>query len=95
VTFTFDGGTIEAFTGETIAAALLARGVRTLRTTRMDGAPRGLLCGIGACFDCLVTLEGPDRPRAVRACITPVADGLTVRAHDLDRDRAPGDGIGP
>lgn len=93
VTFTFEGESVDAFTGESIAAALLARGVRTLRTTRIAGAPRGLLCGIGACYDCLVTIEGPERARAVRACVTPVTDGLVVREHDLDHRLAPGDGI--
>ena len=27
-----------------------------------SGAPRGLHCGMGACFDCVVTVDGRDRP---------------------------------
>ena len=37
ITFNFDGQSIEAFEGETIAAALLASGVRTLRETNLKG----------------------------------------------------------
>jgi D-hydroxyproline dehydrogenase subunit gamma len=69
-----DGDEITAFEGETVAAVLLAEGRRVFRYTR-SGQPRGLFCGMGICFDCLVTVNGaPD----VRACITPVSDGMTV-----------------
>ncbi len=62
---TFDGAPVPVLPGQTIGAALLAAGVRTLRTTRVDGRPRGLFCGIGVCFDCLVTVNGQP---SVRAC---------------------------
>jgi hypothetical protein len=73
--FTFDGAPIPFTAGQSVGAALLAAGVRTLRTTRRAGRPRGLFCGIGACFDCLVDIDGvPDR----RACVEPARAGLTV-----------------
>ena len=75
VTFTFDGRVITAEAGQSIAGALLAAGIRSWRTTRVDGTPRGLFCGIGVCFDCLVEVDG--RP-GVRACLTPVHDGDRV-----------------
>lgn len=78
VDVTFDGRPVPAFTGETLGAALLAAGVRTLRETRFDGTPRGLLCGIGACHDCLVVVDGGG---PVRACVTPVADGMRAATH--------------
>lgn len=78
VALTFDGRAVPAFAGETVGAALLAAGVRTLRETRFGGAPRGLLCGIGACHDCLVSVDGRG---PVRACLTPVADGMRVATH--------------
>jgi hypothetical protein len=78
VALTFDGRPVPAFDGETVGAALLAAGVRTLREPRFDGRPRGLLCGIGACHDCLVTVDGGG---PVRACLTPVADGMRVATH--------------
>jgi len=80
VTFSFDGASVDAFEGETIGAALLARGTRALRVTRVAGAPRGMFCGIGACHDCLVTLEGAG---PVRACLTPVTEGARVSTHRL------------
>jgi aerobic-type carbon monoxide dehydrogenase small subunit (CoxS/CutS family) len=58
--------------GETIAAALLDAGVDAWRTTRLSGARRGLFCGIGVCFDCLVTVNGEP---PVRACLATVRPG--------------------
>ncbi len=75
MTFTFDGEEIPARPGQTIAAALLAAGHRTLRRTRFGGTPRGMFCGIGACFDCLVVHNGVP---GTRACLTPVGDGDVV-----------------
>lgn len=70
----FDGAEIEALAGETIAAALAASDIVSVRQAR-SGAPRGPFCGMGACFDCLVTVDG--RPNQ-RACLTKVADGMEV-----------------
>ncbi len=75
VMFTFDGRTIPARDGEPIVAALLAAGVRVLRTMPGSGEPRGGYCLVGRCSDCLVVVDG--RPN-VRACITPVRAGLRV-----------------
>jgi predicted molibdopterin-dependent oxidoreductase YjgC len=73
-TIEVDGAPIPARAGQTIAAALLAAGVRVWRKTP-SGAPRGIFCGMGVCFDCLVTVDGlADQ----RACITPVRPGMQV-----------------
>ncbi len=72
VHFSYDGRPMSALPGSTIAGALLANGVQAWRRTRGDGKPRGLFCGIGVCFDCLV--EHNDRP-AVRACVTALSEG--------------------
>jgi predicted molibdopterin-dependent oxidoreductase YjgC len=69
-----DGQPISAYEGETLAAALLAAGRRTFRHTVPGGKPRGVFCGIGVCFDCLVTVDGSQ----IRACVTPVRDGMRV-----------------
>ena len=76
VRFSFDGREIEALDGETIAAALAAADIVALRQAR-SGAPRGPFCGMGVCFDCLVTVDG--RP-SQRACLTKVAAGMDVRS---------------
>ena len=75
IEFQFDGHPIEALAGETIAAALSAAGIVAFRHTA-SGAPRGLWCGMGACFDCVVTVDGRI---GQRACITRVAAGMDVR----------------
>jgi glycine/D-amino acid oxidase-like deaminating enzyme len=72
----FDGREIPALEGESLAAALTAAGIRTLRRTR-SGAPRGLWCGMGACFECVVTIDG--RPEQ-RACLAKVTSGMDVRS---------------
>ncbi|HEU4948448.1 MAG TPA: 2Fe-2S iron-sulfur cluster-binding protein [Kribbella sp.] len=70
-----DGVPVEALPGQTVAAALLAAGRDSWRRTRAGGRPRGVFCGIGACFDCLVTVDGiPD----VRACQRVLTDGDAI-----------------
>ncbi|MFJ8147920.1 (2Fe-2S)-binding protein [Streptomyces sp. NPDC096048] len=76
---TVDGRTIEAVPGRTVAAALWAAGVTSWRTTRGTGRPRGVFCGIGVCFDCLVTVN--DRPNQ-RACLVPVHPGDVIRTQE-------------
>lgn len=76
VGFRFDGREIEALEGETIAAALAASDIVAVRQAR-SGAPRGPFCGMGVCFDCLVTVDG--RP-SQRACLTKVSAGMDVRS---------------
>ncbi|MEU2337782.1 (2Fe-2S)-binding protein [Streptomyces sp. NPDC006654] len=75
-TVTFDGREIEALPGQTVAAALWASGVTSWRSTRGAGRPRGVFCGIGVCFDCLVVVN--DRPNR-RACLVPLRPGDVIR----------------
>ena len=74
VTLRFEGRDIAALAGETVAAALSAAGIVAFRRTAA-GAPRGLYCGMGACFDCVVTIDGHT---GQRACRTEVKDGMEV-----------------
>ena len=53
-----NGEETRAFEGETVLAALWAAGERTLHTTARTQEPRGFFCGMGVCFDCLVTIDG-------------------------------------
>lgn len=78
-TFSFDGTEITAEPGQSVGAALIAAGHRSWRTTRHDRKPRGLFCGIGICFDCLVVVNG--RPNQ-RACLTEVQAGDDVRPQE-------------
>lgn len=72
-----DGHAVKAFTGQTVAAALLSAGRRALRITARLAEPRGMYCSIGICFDCLMTIDG--RPN-VRTCQTPVRSGMRVES---------------
>ncbi len=75
IRFQFDGRPVTAQPGQSVAAALWACDETVLRTTSVDGASRGLFCGMGVCFDCLVTIDG----RANRqACLVPATEGLVV-----------------
>jgi predicted molibdopterin-dependent oxidoreductase YjgC len=76
---TFDGRPVTVRPGETIGAALLAAGIRAWRTTRVDARPRGLFCGIGVCYDCLVVVGGEP---SVRACQRVAAPGDVVSTQD-------------
>ena len=76
VHWSFNGQTFEAQEGQTVATALWAQGVRALRLSLTRAQPRGIFCGMGICYDCLVRIEG----RAVRACMTLVSEGLEVES---------------
>jgi predicted molibdopterin-dependent oxidoreductase YjgC len=83
-----DGAAVPAFEGESVAAALLAAGRRGLRVSPRLGEPRGMYCGIGLCFECVLVIDGQP---GVRACQTPVRDGMLVGT-GRDGDRLPAAG---
>ena len=70
-----DGKPVDAYEGETVAAALLSAGISTFRLSHNHKQPRGIYCGMGICYECLVTINGV---HAQRACVTPVMDGMHI-----------------
>ncbi|MCF2531878.1 (2Fe-2S)-binding protein [Yinghuangia soli] len=74
-----DGRPVPALPGQTLAAVLWAAGITAWRTSRVTGEPRGAFCGIGACFDCLITVNGV---RDQRACLVRPEPGDEVRTRD-------------
>jgi predicted molibdopterin-dependent oxidoreductase YjgC len=78
VALTLDGRPVTAYEGETVAALLLAEGHVATRATP-GGSPRGVFCGMGICFDCLVVVDGVPN---TRACVTWVRDGMQVARQD-------------
>ena len=73
--FYFEGKELEAYEGETVAAALLANGIKVLRYAPKTGRPRGFFCAIGKCSSCLMVVDGAPN---VRTCIALVKDGMKV-----------------
>ncbi|MDZ7671688.1 MAG: (2Fe-2S)-binding protein [Halanaerobiales bacterium] len=76
ITFTYNGKEIEAYQGETIAAALYAAGIRVLKASSKYERPRGLFCAIGNCSSCHMVVDGIPN---VKTCITKVKEGMVVR----------------
>ena len=74
VPVTLDGAPLALPDGANLAAALLAAGVSVFRATPVSGAPRGPFCMMGACFDCLVEIDGVTR----QACLAEVQAGLAI-----------------
>jgi hypothetical protein len=74
IAVTVDGVPRTVESGRTVAGILLAGGETAWRPDGMGGL-RGVFCGIGVCFDCLVTI-GDERD--VRACQRVAADGDTI-----------------
>lgn len=83
LTVTLDGSLITAAPGQSVGAALTDAGVRSWRTTRHGERPRGLFCGIGICFDCLLTIDGlPNQ----RACLVTVREGMVLESGGVSCD---------
>ncbi|WP_269502182.1 (2Fe-2S)-binding protein [Burkholderia sp. IMCC1007] len=72
--------------GVSVAAALLAAGVSRFRATPVSGAPRAPYCMMGACFECLVEIDGVP---ARQSCMVDVRDGMRIRTQEGARELAP------
>ena len=75
VTIEFEGKTLRAYEGESLAAAIYAAGYNVFRWTPKLGRPRGPFCMVGKCGSCMVEVNG----LAVRSCITPVKQGMKIK----------------
>lgn len=72
--FFIDGREVAALQGDTLLTAVLTQ-QRRVRDSDFSGAPRAGFCLIGACQDCWMRTE---EGRRLRACSTPVTEGLRV-----------------
>lgn len=75
VTISVDGQPTSGVAGQSLAGVILASGTLGFRRTSAQARPRGVFCGIGVCYDCLVEVNGQ---RDVRACQRRAADGDEV-----------------
>lgn len=73
VAILINGEPLTAEAGVSLGSLLHARN-KTLRLSPGTKKPRGLYCGMGVCFECVVTVDG----RPERACITPVRAGMVI-----------------
>ncbi len=71
---TLNGNKIKGFEGETVATLMMAENMVAMRTTT-EGQPRGIYCGMGVCFDCLVVV---DDVANTRACMTWLKPGMKI-----------------
>jgi predicted molibdopterin-dependent oxidoreductase YjgC len=80
----FDGQKLQLEEGGNLAAELLAEKFASFRETQVSGSARGPFCMMGACFDCLVEIDGVTQ----QACMTQVSKGMIVkRMHGKTDDR--------
>ena len=85
VTITIDGSATEVEEGETLAAILLRREPFTTRLTPISGAARAPYCMMGACFECLVQVDGVT---STRSCMTRASEGMDIRLQTFRPDPA-------
>jgi sarcosine oxidase, subunit alpha len=79
ILFKWNGNSVTAKPGDTVASALYRSGVRTFTWSYQYGRPRGLLCLSGSCPNCMVNIDGVPN---VRSCTTPARNGLSVLAQN-------------
>src|SRR6202041_1878110 len=75
IQFQWNGSTVTAKPGDTVASALYRSGGRTFTYSYQHGRPRGLLCLTGSCPNCMVNVDGVPN---VRSCTLPARSGLSV-----------------
>lgn len=79
ITIKVNGKEVPAFTGETLMAALIANGYKSLKKSAVLREKRGGLCGMGVCYECLVTVDGV---KNLRACMQDVRPGMEIEIEE-------------
>ena len=77
ISFFFNGEKFTGAKGQSVAAALMANEQTELRRTRFGEEPRSIFCGIGICFDCVVTIDGVANQRA---CLIEISNDMKVES---------------
>jgi sarcosine oxidase subunit alpha len=70
---------VTAFEGELVSTVLHAEGIRTFDRKHKTGNSSGIYCGMGICYECLVTIDGVPN---IRACQTPVENMMVIETSD-------------
>lgn len=66
---------MKGFLGETIAAALVANGIKVFRYSENHHRARGFFCAVGKCSSCLMVVDGVPN---TMVCMEPVRPGVEV-----------------
>ena len=70
-----DNTVVTAFEGEMISTVLHVEGISKFQRKHKTRKPAGIYCGMGICYECLVTINGVQN---IRACQTPVSEGMII-----------------
>ena len=76
---TIDGRKVQAYEGELVSTVLLAEGISIFGRKHTTGRPAGIYCGMGVCYECLVTVNGV---KNTRACQTYACDRMVIDTDD-------------
>ncbi|RMX03509.1 (2Fe-2S)-binding protein [Corticibacter populi] len=79
VSIDFNGVPLALPAGITLAAGLLAAGVRRFRSAPVGGDARAPYCMMGVCFECLLEIDGVP---SQQACLVQPREGMRVRTMD-------------
>lgn len=79
VALEIDGRPATALEGDTLLVAILTH-AKALRVSEFGDGPRAGFCLMGACQDCWVWMADGTR---LRACSTPVAEGMRVLTREV------------
>ena len=85
IALTIDSRSVLGRTGDSVAATLLANGIKQCRYTPVSGAPRAPYCMMGVCFECLVTVDGTGNRQG---CMVPIREGMRIETQHGKRDVA-------
>jgi sarcosine oxidase subunit alpha len=67
---------VQAYEGELVSTVLMEEGISVFQRKLKTGRPAGFYCGMGVCYECLVTIDGVEN---IRACQTPVRDKMVIK----------------
>jgi len=73
---------IIAFAGELVSTVLQAEGIQIFNRKHKTGNPSGIYCGMGVCYECLVTVNGVPN---IRACQTIVENCMIINTANEEK----------
>jgi succinate dehydrogenase/fumarate reductase-like Fe-S protein len=77
--FYFKSKPLYGYEGETVAAALVANGIKVFRHTQKLKRARGFFCAVGKCSSCLMVVDG--HPNTM-VCMEPLREGCRVEPQE-------------